>query len=168
MSITGRITDNEPNLQNIPVLKTSMSREIRKAFVDGGKTDKFTAWIHDNVPQDPNEILSSCREWVDKMDSAFPGELTAVPGHVFLVPCALNREHWWLVDMDGVIVDPTAHQFHGDYYGGSSIVSYEPWEGPLPTGKCMNCGEYCYGSDSSMCSDKCGQAYTAYLMEGLR
>lgn len=70
--------------------------------------------------------------------------------------------HFWLETETGLIVDPTARQFHEPldmYY----IPFDETLADKLPTGRCVNCGDYCYGANSGICSDECARSYEAYL-----
>lgn len=80
-----------------------------------------------------------------EMQQEFP-ELIRVRGHY--IDCLLgDRPHWWLKTKDGEIVDPTASQFNpGDY---------EEFDESNPiTGKCLNCGDYCY-NHKCFCSSEC-------------
>jgi len=114
--------------------------------------DVYTGWIAENV----TETYGKCSETTAKMLLAFP-ELTRVRGYYYC-PIWGERRHWWLVDSSGKVIDPTKDQFPS-----KGIGHYEPWvEGTEePTGKCPNCGGYCYGG-SFCCSDDCGQAYVAF------
>jgi hypothetical protein len=69
-----------------------------------------------------------------------------------------EREHWWLVDTDGSIVDPTATQFPTK---GSSLYRELDPNAPEPVGRCMNCGNYTY-EDQYACSKKCAQELEEY------
>lgn len=69
-----------------------------------------------------------------------------------------KRAHWWLVDPDGSIVDPTASQFPSNGIG--EYVELDDSR-PQPTGMCPNCGSECFGGNYC-CSDACGRAYVAY------
>ena len=113
----------------------------------------YSEWIVINVI-DPE---GTCKGTTIAMQEKFP-ELTRVRGH-YHCPVWGEREHWWLIDPDGEIVDPTKHQFptHGD-------GEYVPWnEGdPEPTGMCPNCGGYAYDGNT-FCSDECRQAFMADL-----
>ena len=112
----------------------------------------YTKWIEENVT-DPRD---KCFETTLDMQEAFP-ELTRVRGYYHGAPGP--RPHWWLVAPDGKIVDPTASQF-------PSRGEYEPFEGPEPTGMCPNCGGYIY-DNNSVCSYKCGDEYSKYLVDGV-
>jgi hypothetical protein len=80
-----------------------------------------------------------------------------------------ERDHWWLkmkIDDEDQIIDPTVAQFSQDYYsGGTFVVWYQERDEsePEPTGKCPNCGGYCYDY-RDLCSERCERAYAAYLM----
>jgi hypothetical protein len=117
-------------------------------------------WItHKNDAADP---FTQCGAWTLEMNEAFP-ELRRVAGEVILSN-GWTRHHWWLVDPDGSIVDPTASQFSQDYFGKAVIVHYrEIDEDNRPTGKCRNCGEHCYGGRTELCSESCEREYVAYV-----
>jgi len=116
------------------------------------------------------KCLSACRE----MRSVFP-ELILVRGGVVNVGWMVeNNEgqpaldlinpgdgHFWLETKDGLIVDPTRKQFtSGDLH---YIAFDESQAHTLPTGKCMNCGFYCYGGRTMLCSDECEADYARYV-----
>ena len=124
---------------------------------------EYQTWIKDNVPVD---CLNTCHSITEAMQKAFP-YLGRVRGHVFL-STGLERPHFWLVDTDGTIVDPTERQFSSDYYGHKTkVLSYDPWDEsqPEPTGMCPNCGGVCYDY-KDLCSERCEISYTAYLNGG--
>jgi len=114
---------------------------------------KYQGWIKENV----TEAYGKCVEVTKQMLEAFP-ELTRVKGH-YHCPFDGKRPHWWLKTDQGVVVDPTASQF----LSGGIMGEYEEWkEGrPEPTGKCMDCGGYCY-NNSNFCTQKCLDAYSEY------
>ena len=96
----------------------------------------YQDWI-DQVP----ETYGTCEEVTKEMQKEFP-ELRRVRGHYFCWTWG-EREHWWLVDeINDCIIDPTKDQFPSKGTG-----TYEEWNGPEPTGKCPNCGEYCYDGE---------------------
>ncbi len=113
-------------------------------------------WIADNV----TETFGRCAEVSLLMMRSFP-ELKRVRGHYY---CAIwgERTHWWLVDEDGSIVDPTADQFPSKGMG-----VYDEWDDdePEPTGKCPNCGELVY-SGNYFCDDKCALEFKCHIMHG--
>jgi len=114
----------------------------------------YQNWIDKNVEIPQN----NCESYSQDMLDTFP-ELIRVRGH-YDEPCIGKRPHWWLKTKDGLIVDPTAEQFSGPklYY------FYEEWDEsqPEPTGKCPNCGGYCYDG-LYVCSDKCEKEYSDYI-----
>jgi hypothetical protein len=104
-------------------------------------------------------VAGTCKETCLQMLGVFP-ELKLIRGH-YICPFWGEREHWWLKDGDD-IVDPTDAQFPSKGMG-----EYIEWDEtqPEPTGKCPNCGGYCYDG-RSVCSDKCETEYLAYLNGG--
>jgi|AMWB02.1.fsa_nt_gi hypothetical protein len=113
----------------------------------------ISEWLQNNDPH------LKCATATLEMVSAFP-ELTRIRGHVWLCG-GYERPHWWCIDKNGDVVDPTASQFNG-------IVMYEPWDEslPEPTGVCANCGGYTY-NHATCCSDKCHAEYCAYISKGV-
>ena len=114
---------------------------------------KYIDWINQNVKDGG---YGHCKELSEQMQKAFP-ELKLVRGHYYCLVWG-ERGHWWLVSPDGVIVDPTAGQFPTKGRG-----KYVEWiEGTKePTGKCPNCGGYCY-DDKYLCCERCEKEYIAY------
>lgn len=123
--------------------------------------EKYAQWIADEGLLSYENTYGRCVQVTLKMQECFP-ELERVRGH-YLDLVWGSWPHWWLVDPDGKIVDPTSVQFPTKGRG-----HYEPWkEGrEEPTGKCPNCGEYAYKGETC-CSDECYRDYHAYCMEGL-
>ena len=70
--------------------------------------------------------MGRCAEATLAMAAVFP-ELTRVRGH-YLCWVWGEREHWWLVEPNGEIVDPTADQFPSK--GGGVYV---PWDEASPS-----------------------------------
>jgi len=123
---------------------------------------KYREWIEKNVDKN---CLGQCSEITKKMEEEFP-ELIRVRGHFMCVHWGL-RSHWWLIDPDGEIIDPTVVQFPTHQQGlmqDPPTAHYEPWDESReePTGKYPNCGDYCYNGDYC-CSEACDRAYCAYL-----
>lgn len=121
-----------------------------------------------------------CHSAAEAMVAAFPGELRLVRGYAVtheesVVPdwvkaarpdlqleAASAHGHWWTVTIaDGTVVDPTADQYNK--YGG--VKEYDEYDeakhGPLPTGKCPECGDFIY--DGKSLHDECESAYLSYL-----
>jgi len=67
------------------------------------------------------------------------------------------------------IIDPTASQYNTLYYGFTCIETYyEIPEENRPTGRCMNCGCYCYNGRTMLCSENCEKEYYLYITGSLR
>lgn len=119
-------------------------------FVESSPSDfrmdqKYAAWIEDFLLRcDP---YGRCSEATLAMVKLFP-ELRRACGFYH---CAWGpRQHWWCVDAQGNIIDPTVTQFPpGEYQELGE-------NDPKPKGKCMNCGDYCY-DDPVACSPECKQ-----------
>jgi hypothetical protein len=113
----------------------------------------YDLWITCNVE---GNGYGKCREACHTMATFFP-ELKLVRGHYYC-PSWGKRDHWWLVDPNGTVIDQTKMQFPSMGQG-----RYEPWDEahPEPTGKCMNCGEYCY-NDEYACSEDCRAKLVEY------
>lgn len=123
------------------------------------KLPEYAEWIAKNVP-DPRY---ACQTATREMSKTFP-ELTPARGFVTFFGMdsrsatdhpfdVIGIMHWWCKTADGQIVDPTRSQF------GNVQVDYEEYNeqkhGPMPTGKCMNCGAMVYAPRSATCSDRC-------------
>lgn len=115
--------------------------------------ERYEKWISENI----RESYGKCSEATLRMNEEFP-ELKRVRGHYYC-PIWGEREHWWLVDFEGNVVDPTKSQFPS-----RGIGHYEPWnEGdPEPTGMCANCGELIYDGNTTVCSEQCHREYVAF------
>ena len=116
--------------------------------------EKYSIWIIKNYPT-PESATLQCKEATLGMVKEFP-ELKRVRGMVHVKePYGLNPTkcpHWWLITQEGEIVDPVVHQYP------LGIVKYVQLDESLgiPTGKCINCGDFCY-KNSCVCSEKCGE-----------
>lgn len=117
---------------------------------------RYEAWIEAHVEGDG---YGQCKEVTARMADAFP-ELARVRGHYLCLRWGV-REHWWLTTPNGTVVDPTVAQFPSP----PTPEAYQPLDEDEeePTGKCPNCGGYCY-EGRSVCSDSCEASYIAYLM----
>ena len=116
-------------------------------------SDSYTEWIEQNVN---GTGYGKCSQITMDMANAFPS-LRRVRGHYYC-PVWGERAHWWLVDEDGTVIDPTAAQFPSRGMG-----PYVPWDEsqPEPTGMCPNCGGPCYNGDT-LCCQECHDSYVAY------
>lgn len=123
---------------------------------------RYADWIKDYAFRAGGYVLGKCKDAAKEMASAFP-ELTVTRGHV---QCSWGkRGHWWLLDPEGTIVDPTASQF-------PDIFEYEQWQpgDTVRVGKCMECGDEIWAPvfeldseppQQSICSSACEEAFAA-------
>ena len=97
-----------------------------------------------------------CREMSEALVKENP-ELRLVRGHYFCPLWCSNEPHWWCVDKDGKIHDPTALQFPSR---GSGI--YEEFDGIIP---CAECGAEVEETDATIngrygfCSHRCAMRF---------
>ena len=118
---------------------------------------KYKDWI--NAFQKENlKTRGLCTTATLSMIKEFP-ELIRVRGHVEDALSSKPIEHWWCIDFEDNIIDPTATQF-------AIILSYTQRNENLrePTSKCPNCGKYCY-NNHFCCSKKCEEEYAAYVLK---
>lgn len=112
------------------------------------------------IPCDVVHERGWCQSATAAMVVAFP-ELRRARGYVGRKGLNGLYPHWWCVAPDGAIVDPTVGQFA--HLG--KRITYEEYDeakhGPLPTGKCPNCGEYIF--DGKGLHEECAAEYLAYL-----
>lgn len=126
---------------------------------------KYTDWIAKHVP-DAATATRQCSSVSRKMLEAFP-ELVRVRGH-YHCPYTGEHPHWWLKTADGEVIDPTQQQFQSDFGEQFPARYVEIDESlPQPTGKCPNCGGYCY-DNKFCCSDVCSVEYMAYVTQPRR
>lgn len=119
---------------------------------------KYTAWIEADVAEHNGWTRGRCQGAASRMVEAFP-ELRLVRGYCLLAD-GFSPQHWWCETADGAVVDPTAAQFE-------NIVGYEEYDeekhGPLPIGKCMNCGFEVYDKQhQGLCSAECLEEFRVY------
>lgn len=96
-----------------------------------------------------------CKEMCEALIQSDPS-LTIVRGHYFC-PFWGEQAHWWTVDKDGKIIDPTAKQFpskgHGEYMEFDGRVSC------AECGKEMQEKEARFESNYGFCSTKCNMRF---------
>ena len=118
---------------------------------------KYQEWIDVNVMV----TYGQCKKITLQMQQAFPA-LELVRGYYYCTAWG-ERHHWWLKTKDDDIVDPTAAQFpskgHGVYIEHTDDM-------PVPTGKCLNCGDLIYGERDPFCSEHCERETVAYTNFG--
>lgn len=120
--------------------------------------EKYRQWIEAHVGEN---AYGNCHQFTHEMASNFP-ELKVVRGHYYCLAWG-QRAHWWCVLPDGTNIDPTASQFPTK--GKGVYVQHVEGE-PEPTGKCPDCGAYCYNHEQ-FCSENCERSYMAYMRTGI-
>jgi hypothetical protein len=127
----------------------------------------YEEWIEAYIGrfEDPALMLGKCKEAVEEMHAEFP-ELRVVRGHAVCPAPWGEREHWWLEEQGGRILDPTALQFTA---GVHTYREYSEGD-PICVGKCRDCGEEIWGDperfegySTDFCNERCANAYMAYL-----
>ncbi len=102
-----------------------------------------------------------CKEYVDFIAERING-LQKVRGF-YHCPIWGKRQHWWLEDSCGNILDPTVSQFPSGGMGEYEEYDYEIHKTPI--GRCINCGELVFenkvGRDA--CDERCYSAIVASL-----
>lgn len=119
---------------------------------------KYAEWIESYVTCIPNRFVrGKCAEATRKMVEEFP-ELRRACGFVF-APWG-EDQHWWCVAPDGSVVDPTREQF--PWVGGYEEVDPANPHRPIPTGRCMECGNSAYGGET-FCDKECETTFCASM-----
>ena len=102
------------------------------------------------------ELRGTCKEACEKLLGDRP-DLRLVRGHYFCPYWDTDNEHWWCVDAEGNIVDPTASQFPSNGHG-----TYTEFNGTVA---CAQCGAdtpedqvYGYGN-YGFCSTRCAMRF---------
>jgi hypothetical protein len=89
------------------------------------------------------------------MQLEFP-ELRLARGLIYDA-CWGDRTHWWCVDPDGNIIDPTDSQFPCLMPGSYQELGDND---RIPSGRCLNCGETVYDGQT-FCNDLCSSEMAA-------
>jgi hypothetical protein len=125
---------------------------------------EYRTWI--DLWLTTNHPLGRCSSACQDMQKTFP-ELRLVRGYVDHMHG--NDAHWWLQEVGGEVVDPTASQFKSP----NNYTEYE--EGmEVRIGRCMNCGWDIFDNtmfskkSTSICSDDCGEQLREYLEDSVR
>lgn len=125
---------------------------------------KYSAWIAAFVQKCNGNVEFRCQTAAEQMCAAFP-ELRIVRGwviaeHVRQIGRVDCHQHWWCC-LGNEIIDPTAAQY-------ITICEYDEYSlekhGPLPTGKCYDCGALLY-DNKTFCNDDCENNTLDYLSE---
>lgn len=136
--------------------------------------NRYEEWIDAFLAERKGYVRGDCASATLQMARAFP-ELKRVAGHVRVRDRFYEtiQEHFWCVDPDGQIVDPTEAQFQ-------TVLEYIPWspDKEVRVGRCVNCGIDIYakvpsldepGHTRNFCDDPgCEVEYAAYLNDDVR
>ncbi len=122
--------------------------------------EEYTRWIEVYFQKCKGFVRGKCGEATTLMVEAFP-ELRRAAGFVH---CGWGRDqHFWCVDPDGEVIDPTAAQFGGVIFQYEELDLNDPkTRAKVPTGRCPNCGEDTY-SGRYLCDENCEREYAAYV-----
>jgi hypothetical protein len=132
-----------------------------------------TTWVGygPHGPTEANILQAQCYSFCEAFVEKF-SHLTMVKG--WYVAAEHNyTEHWWLIEKDGTVVDPTKGQFSiqtGEYVSHGSKRAKE-LELFAKIGRCPNCGGDIYEGDEDfggVCSDECAASYSEYLTTEMR
>jgi hypothetical protein len=133
--------------------------------------NKYYKWIKHNV----NDTgYGKCKDIAQAMCNDFQ-ELTLRYGIFHSLAWGERQHYWCRHNTTHEIIDPTGSQFPDGYvrasancaaYEDLTDLTEEQCRARLPSGKCPNCGDLIYGGNS-VCSDRCGTQYTAYLNSGV-
>jgi hypothetical protein len=107
-------------------------------------------------------VRAECNQFTREFVMKFP-HLTRVPGfYGRVIGDYHGTEHWWCVEPDGTIVDPTAAQFQP----GHTYTPLDENKHTIKIGRCMNCGDDIFGlkaqGPKSICSKECEHALEDY------
>lgn len=107
-------------------------------------------------------VRGKCKQAATKMAREFP-ELRVAAGFAhWNAGREIRDQHWWCVDTDGTIVDPTRAQFTGPVMYEELDVNDPKTRALVPTGRCMDCGRDVYNHDR-FCSRACADATERWL-----
>jgi hypothetical protein len=123
----------------------------------------YTEWIEEYVARHENRFVrGKCKAATMEMVKVFP-ELRIVAG--FAHAGWGRDQHWWCIDLNDTIVDPTAEQFYGEVQYEAVDLTDPNDVARIPTGICMGCGDDVYGGNL-FCNDVCRFATEQYMKEG--
>ena len=129
----------------------------------------YQAWVIENVNQETHGY-GKCEEVVLKMAQSFP-ELKPRRGWFYCMSWG-RRGHWWLLDPNGRIVDPTGKQHptgslftepeNQERYEDLTDKTDKEMAEIVPTGVCAECGDPVYRG-ASFCNNSCEAATMNYM-----
>ena len=95
-----------------------------------------------------------CLEFSKKFAEKFG--LKVVPG--FYEINDYPHEHWWCVDDNGQVIDPTATQFSK----GGTYSPHSEGKHKARIGACPECGTDLFEGDGDFCGEECFDSYVRY------
>ena len=104
---------------------------------------------------DYEKYRGKCKEMCEELVIKDPS-LRLVRGHYFCPVWNTEEAHWWCVDIDGNIVDPTAKQF-----GSKGLGTYTEFDGNIT---CEECGKVVKEEEAiimgnyAVCSNECAMS----------
>lgn len=129
---------------------------------------KYRDWMKENYPT-RTQSMGQCGKATERMVKEFP-ELRRTNGFIVVMGYPEPQMHWWCVDTEGNIVDPTRNQYSESGYvvAGYEEIDDEHDARKFHRGKCMNCGEYYYVKPEVKkyglgCSEKCSDELHEYF-----
>lgn len=138
------------------------------ALIDKKRNDgRYKHWP--SPPTDREVAYTECYGFSKALVDAFP-ELRMERGFYVCKDAWGDEhptEHWWTVDAEGTIIDPSKVQF-GNQDGRYS--RYDDHEFPARIGACPNCGGDIYEGEGvgGLCSEECCVSYEAYVTREAR
>jgi hypothetical protein len=143
-------------LQGVPGMKAEYAT-LRAQLIHERRIKLGDSWA---TSTDSEIVRNQCHAFCKIFAERFG--LTIVSG--FYVLDDYPHEHWWCVDADGNIIDPTSQQFReGGSYSPAAEKKYK-----MQTGTCPECGMALYEGDGDFCGEECFASYSAYVTREAR
>lgn len=105
---------------------------------------------------DYKKYRGKCKEMCEELVKADPS-LTLVRGHYYEPLWSREDPHWWCVDREGNIIDPTAKQFPTpnikEFY-----TEFDGWTECAQCGKSVEESALVQMGNYPVCSDRCAMA----------
>lgn len=105
----------------------------------------------DQRDENYHKYRGKCKEMSEALAKANPA-LRVVRGHYF-DPEWGAEPHWWCVDKDGKVHDPTALQFPSE--GRGEYVEFDGWLECEECGKSIHENETTFNGNHGYCSNEC-------------
>jgi hypothetical protein len=125
------------------------------------KSLEYKLWVKQHYPN-AKAATGQCHQAAKAMVKEFP-ELRLARGFVSTPDAELT--HWWCVDQEGDVIDPTRHQFPLVFW--YTEISDDHPLAKYPMKKCMNCGEMYLQSEGHSYDPACDEYCFKELNESL-